>query len=331
MKLTERVIRAIKRVFEGQALPEDKNTIDQWYTNLDSDTTTVDEDRQKVKQRIFEKVYQPQAQPRISYFKYSVAAAILIVSFVTGYLYLQEKPTTDIVTVAPEWTAIDKDMPLHQAVNPADVQIVNAQIKSVKTPKAKLYQLVLEDGTQVWLNAGSVLEKITFDGKQRHVHLNGEAYFEVSKDPNRPFVIHTAQQTVTVLGTKFNLKSYANQKEVLSLVEGSVRITDKQHQSIVLTPGEAAEVEKGKLIKSNLHENNLLWREQIFAFENESLPEILDKVSRWYNVSVAPLPASTHRYSGKIHPKAMLDEVLNMLSLVSQQKVVLENNQILVK
>ncbi|MDR2284067.1 MAG: FecR domain-containing protein [Sphingobacterium sp.] len=332
MKLTDRIHRSIQRIFERKALPEDKHTIDKWYNNFEPDTLYLDEKREIIKKRMLDRIQQPRISPKRYFLRYSVAAAALLIFSCLSYLYFYRSNTLEISVTGPQLTEINLEHPnLVTSSDKKNILIVDQKVQSITTPRAQLYRISLEDGTRVWLNAGSRLEKINFDGQQRQVKLTGEAYFEVAKDAKRPFSIQTPQQTVTVLGTKFNLKSYTGQKEVLSLVEGSVHTIDKHAQSIVLTAGESIEIQNGQLNKQDLRENNLAWKDQIFAFEEENLSEILDKVSKWYNVPVDAIPDSGRRYSGKIHTQAKLQEVLDMLSLVSQKKIILDKNRIALK
>ena len=331
MKLTDRIQQSIQRIFERKALPEDKRIIDTWYDDFEPNPLHLEDTREIVKKRMFDRIQQ-QPPPRRQFAHYSIAAAVLLVCSSLGYFYFYQNSASEISVTGPQLTDINLEQPdLVKSSDKKNILIVDQKVQSITTPHAQLYRVILEDGTQVWLNAGSRLEKINFDGRQRQVQLTGEAYFEVAKDAKRPFSIQTPQQTVTVLGTKFNLKSYSGQKEVLSLIEGSVHTVDKHAQSIVLTAGESIEIQDGQLNKQDLRENNLAWKDQIFAFEEENLSEILDKVSKWYNVPVDAIPDSGRRYSGKIHTQAELQEVLSMLSLVSQKKIILDKNRIVLK
>lgn len=187
---------------------------------------------------------------------------------------------------------------------------------TVSTKRGSKSKIQLPDGTQVWLNADS---KITynenFQGKLREVQLTGEAFFDVVRDETRPFIIHTNVLDVKVLGTAFNVRSYADEKNTeTSLIRGSVEITlhsspDKKftlkpNDKLVVNNNEAkGKTEKAVLGKLPVKENLLtlgrinyqksdssaletLWIKNKLAFDKESLEEIALKIERWYDVKV---------------------------------------------
>lgn len=168
----------------------------------------------------------------------------------------------------------------------------------VVTPRGGQYQLVLADGTKVWLNAASSLRfPVAFSGKSRLVQLEGEAYFEVAKNSKFPFVVKTKQMNVDVLGTHFNVSAYADEDVVrTTLLEGSVRLTAAAKKAM-LKPGEQAVFGKDQnlqVMKANA-EDAVAWKNGYFVFDNENIQSIMRKVSRWYDVSVV--------YKGNIDQK----------------------------
>lgn len=219
-----------------------------------------------------------------------------------------------------------------------------SQTFTVSTPRGGTYEVRLPDGSSAWLNAAS---SITYspatasDGSVRRVKLTGEAYFEVAKDPNHPFVVSTQKQNVTVLGTHFNINSYADERAVkTTLLEGSVRVDLISHEgimlpdrSIVLKPGMQAD-NAGAIIEVNPVEADLAisWKNGEFAFQNESLGEIMKKVARWYDVEVIyeDPEAQYKRYGGSISKFEKISKVLGMLELTGNVKFKVENNKIIV-
>ena len=187
---------------------------------------------------------------------------------------------------------------------------------TVSTKPGSKSKLQLPDGTQVWLNSDS---KITYDesflGEFREVQLTGEAYFDVAKDKEHPFIIHTQTMDLKVLGTAFNVRSYANEKNTeTSLIHGSIEITLKNNpdKKIILKPEEkliiqnnafslqhpAKEVDNnlkelpmmilGKIhfLKKDSSATETLWVKNKLAFDDESLESIASKIERWYDVKV---------------------------------------------
>ena len=163
------------------------------------------------------------------------------------------------------------------------------------TPRGGQYQLVLSDGTKVWLNAASSLKfPAIFTGKERNVELVGEAYFEVAKNKNMPFRVSTGKLNIEVLGTHFNVSAYQDDDAIkTTLLEGSVKLTTANSQAL-LKPGEQATL--GQQQRINIQSINtdeaVAWKNGYFVFNNENIQCIMKKISRWYDVEVV--------YSGKV-------------------------------
>ncbi len=169
-------------------------------------------------------------------------------------------------------------------------RVADEKLLSVTTPRGKDYHLTLSDGTQVWLNADSKLEfPKHFNGSQRKVKLQGEAYFEVAKNAGKPFIVETEYFNTTVLGTTFNLKAYSAKDANIVLIEGSVRVNAKGHE-ITLKPGQQA-ILNSQSSTLNIKEVDTYpytqWREGFFYFEHQTLFEIMQELGRWYNVNIA--------------------------------------------
>lgn len=158
-------------------------------------------------------------------------------------------------------------------------------------PNGSQYELVLPDGTRVWVNAGSELSyRVDFNqGTQREVKLNGEAYFEVAKNKARPFVVSAGKQRIEVLGTHFNVNSYPDEQVArTTLLEGSVKVSNlASDRSSVLIPGKQALLKGAEIevIDADLEEA-LAWKNGLFIFNDEPLESIMKKVSRWYDVDI---------------------------------------------
>lgn len=155
------------------------------------------------------------------------------------------------------------------------------------TARAQQYQLVLPDGSRIWLNAATrVRFPLRFSGqKERRVELEGEAYFEIAKDASKPFIVHSNRQDIRVLGTHFNVSSYADEAEAkTTLLEGSVRVNGK----LTLKPGEQLKTDgKGKQAISKVNTAaSVAWQKGYFEFNDENIYEIMSKVARWYDVTV---------------------------------------------
>lgn len=182
---------------------------------------------------------------------------------------------------------------------------------------SKVIALTLNDGTKVWLNSESSLRYPTsFINKERKVEITGEAYFEVSKDAARKFIVTGNGVTTEVLGTHFNINAYANEPEMkVTLLEGSVQVNAKSEgrpSEVVINPGEQAKIgEKIKIIKGVNIEEVIAWKSGKFQFNKADLQEVMRQIARWYDVEI--------HYDGKIEPQQFggkLQKDLNLPELL---------------
>jgi transmembrane sensor len=159
----------------------------------------------------------------------------------------------------------------------------------LRVPRGGEYVLTLNDGTKVWLNAGSELRyPVLFLGEKRDVFLKGEGYFEVVNRGDNPFHVHLESSVVSVLGTKFNISAYESQDFVATtLVEGSVEVSVDGADSNILDPGQQSTLIRSsneiivKEVDTDLYTS---WVNGLFEFENMSLERITNQLSRWYKV-----------------------------------------------
>ena len=158
----------------------------------------------------------------------------------------------------------------------------------VETPRGGEYALLLSDGTKVHLNAMTSLRfPVTFDNGPRKVELEGEAYFEVAKDKEKPFIVKANGINVQALGTSFNIRAHKDDKSVaVILISGKVKVDDGRHEAY-MKPNErlVCNLTNGQFEKSELHPNAsyLLWRSNELAFYGESFEEICTMLTRMYN------------------------------------------------
>jgi transmembrane sensor len=196
-----------------------------------------------------------------------------------------------------------------------------AKMNTISTPNGGQYQVVLPDGTRVWLNSASNLKYPNyFSGSERLVELEGEAYFEVAKNKLSPFRIKTGLQTIEVLGTHFNVNAY-NDEPILktTLLEGSVTVSSAKNK-IILIPGQQATINRNNLettVESKVDLDQIVaWKNGVFSFENEDLRSIMRQISRWYNVSVVfNGPLSDDKFFGEISRNSNLSQVIEILKL----------------
>lgn len=154
---------------------------------------------------------------------------------------------------------------------------------SLWVPAGAEFQLTLEDGTKVWLNNQTIFQyPVKFMGNMRQVYLDGEAYFEVSRDEHHPFCVVTPNAKLNVLGTSFNVNT-KDIEEAVTLVSGSLSVSTGQCQ-VVLDPGKQAIVKENSLIKVREVDTLIYtsWLKGLFYFSNETLENVMKRLSEWY-------------------------------------------------
>ncbi|WEK18642.1 MAG: FecR family protein [Candidatus Pedobacter colombiensis] len=219
----------------------------------------------------------------------------------------------------------------------AKKQTAVGKINTVTTPKGGQYQIVLPDGTRVWLNAASTLSfPITFtDQTNRLVELKGEAYFEVSKNKAKPFIVKSDEQQVEVLGTHFNINAYHDEESTkTTLLEGSVKVAGKGMfgDEVVLKPNEQSILVGNKFSVIPVDpEMAIDWKNGYFSFNKESLPAIMRKISRWYDVEIVYQDNYTgNDFTGIVSRKKQVTEVLDLLELTGLVHFKIEGRRITV-
>lgn len=201
----------------------------------------------------------------------------------------------------------------------------------LRTPKAGEYKMMLPDGSLVWLNAASSLRFPTnFNKHERRVELTGEAYFEVAHNKAHPFIVSFNKTEVEVLGTHFNISSYQTYSKT-TLIEGAIKVSEGTNQRLI-KPGEQAFTYDGHLtVRAVDTYKSTAWKEGVFYFKDDRIKDILDEVSRWYDVNIVYNgEPNRKRYSGTIRRQATLSQVLEMLKTVSNTEYHLKDKTVTV-
>lgn len=202
---------------------------------------------------------------------------------------------------------------------------------TIMTPRGGKFQIVLPDGTKVWLNAASSLTyPSVFAADERKVELTGEGYFEVVSSVDRevqngskvPFVVKTKHQEIEVLGTHFNINAYEGESSKTTLLEGKVKVTGykngkKSNQQKILDVGQQAKWDGDQLEVKYVNTDNAIdWKNDRFTFSGENIKSIMPKISRWYNVEVEYKgDLSEANFEGSISRYENISEVLRKLEL----------------
>lgn len=206
---------------------------------------------------------------------------------------------------------------------------------TITTPRGGQYMLTLADGTKVWLNAASSLQyPATFSGKTRKVMLTGEGYFEVAKNAAMPFHVQVNTMDVEVLGTHFNINSYANESAIrTTLLEGSVKV-EEGRQVRTLQPGQQAAVVTNDEMKVLDHadlEEAVAWKDGMFQFKGADIETVLRQAERWYDVQFDYKGGIAVRFSGQISRSANAEQLLKILELTGKVKFEIHGKTIVVK
>lgn len=201
----------------------------------------------------------------------------------------------------------------------------NPIFNTLQIPRGGEYFLTLADGTEVWLNAETEIRyPVQFTGDKRIVYLDGEAYFTVAPDKNKPFTVVSTHASVSVLGTQFNFRVYPDERDVqTTLVSGSVIMqSEKYKQQIKLIPGEQGVLEKNSAKLTKQKVNTYLytaWKDGRFAFRDARLEDLFSILSRWYDLSVfyqSP-EAKDIRFTGDLNKT---DDFKSILKIIEQNE-----------
>nr|WP_121271100.1 FecR family protein [Pedobacter schmidteae] len=310
----------------------------------------------------------------IGWYKIIAAALIFIVASVGGYLYLNHQGIehTEALSfkndIAPASSktilklANGKELQLEDANGEELRQLGQGQIRktedgqliydlsaakritateavynSIVTPKGIQYQVVLSDGTKVWLNAASSLRFPNyFNGKERLVETTGEVYFEVAKDHRHPFIVRTARQTIEVLGTHFNVNAYGDEGLLkTTLLEGSVKISVTGGiAEKILKPGEQAQISNSgsiKITRPDLEES-MAWKNNLFQFNNTSIEQVMLQVKRWYDIDLVYEGAKPNLlFTGVIPKNNNISILLKVLESTGGIKFGIEGKKVIIQ
>lgn len=212
-------------------------------------------------------------------------------------------------------------------------QILSNGYCVVSTPAATTTLVTLSDGTKVMLNANSTLEyPVSFDDAEvREVRLKGEAHFEVTKNPHRPFVVKAGEMQTQVLGTVFDVKAYRKDAPKVTLMEGKVKVSNADTE-VEMRPGQTATLQADKIVVSKASSSASDWLEGDFDMDQVTLAEAMSDIGAWYNKTVvfqsqANMDKLIHfRFSRR----ASLQEIITALNEMGVAKVRIEKGKIMV-
>lgn len=206
----------------------------------------------------------------------------------------------------------------------------------LRIPRGGQYRVILEDGTSIRLNAGSTLRyPVRFSKNRRQVYLEGEGYFEVAKDPERPFVIESHGTLVEVLGTSFNVSAYKDDnKLVTTVVSGSVKVSRGDDQ-VVLLPNQSATLRRhlsaGIEVDDANIEQGVAWTKGVFMFDREDIPAVMKRIGRWYDADIVLQGNFRNKtLGGTVSRYENIRELLDVLALTGHFKYKIDGRRIIV-
>jgi transmembrane sensor len=305
MSLQE-IDKLLDRYLLGTASADEKLLVEQWLEENDThqnDWKSMDEQSKKVwlsdlYQDIHQSLNQKKDKAPLSQIKFLriVAATAAILAIVLGVSVLINK---------------------EQGVK---------NIQELAVNKGEQRFVELSDGTQVWLNSGSILKvDIDFNKDNRKVYLTGEAYFEVTHNANKPFVVYTEKLSTKVLGTRFNIRAYETEEEIkVALISGSVELSEDGELSenkIILKPKEVAAYKKNKhsleVVNTEKIEPFVEWKSKKIDFSETPLEEVVKQLESVYHVKISleNPNLSQCKITGSFEAKHGISEILNSIAL----------------
>ena len=216
-----------------------------------------------------------------------------------------------------------------------NTQTTHAAIyNTISTPRGGQYQIVLADGTNVWLNASSSLRyPVEFNDSIREVEMTGEVYFEVAHNPSKPFRVKVNDNYINVLGTHFNVMAYDNEPSInTTLLEGAVKVENKK-SSIRIFPGQQARADASgsvRVIKDADVDEAIAWKSGFFQFKSADIKSIMHQVERWYDADIHYQGEVKLHFTGQVSRSVKVSELLRKLELTNEVHFKIEGRRITV-
>lgn len=211
-------------------------------------------------------------------------------------------------------------------------QSMEVEQHTLSVPRKGFFRLTLPDGTKVWLNSStSITYPTAFNGNERRVKVNGETYFEVAPDKNKPFRVETDLFTVEAVGTAFNVNTYTDEPiATTTLVEGVVKLTNANHTTL-LKPGQQWQLagNQSKVVQTDTRPYTA-WINDEFRFSNTPLDAIMRQVARWYDAEVVFKDAVSVELNATIEKDVPLSKLLHLLAKTDEVHFSIEGNKIIV-
>lgn len=307
--MTEQYIEELIRKYaEGRATKEEIQKLRDWYRFLPADgvqwPSTDDEEKAKVSQRMIDRLKRdisPSRRRVVSISWMKVAAALILCIGVGVLIYF----------LIP----------------------VNSPYLTITNPSGKVQLVNLPDGSKVWLNASSSLEYSKSFKEERHVKLDGEAYFEVTHDEQHPFKVDGGNVQTIVLGTRFNVKAYRSAAITsISLISGKVQVLDDSKNLAVLSPLTQLQFDRQNKVGRTLQVDTTVvqaWRRGKLQFEGETIADIAHVLENWYDIKITFINANMRscRYYMTFDNTAPLEKVLAAIAETTEMQYKLDTDK----
>ena len=336
---------------------DDKNVPDNLLKGLSVEETMISpEVKKEVWQNIETSTLKKKLQVR---FFYRYAAVVILLVSIPLYFYLNKKETTkidyqsmiteyfadekgakNVIIVLPNNEKIELEEKNVELIHDAEGKMsINSKVvkeerppkttdiayQQILVPYGKTSNIVMSDGTKVWVNSGSrVVYPAIFNEKQREIYMEGEVYLEVAHKPDCPFIVKTEELEVSVLGTSFNISAYKNDSfQSVALATGSVSVKGiNQKNNTTIKPNQKYTFEndtKQSRLEDADISSDVSWKYGFLIFEKEKLDKVLKKIERYYNKPIYYNPVEMERYtvSGKLDLKENINETFRVISITA--------------
>ncbi|GGX03406.1 FecR family protein [Aquimarina muelleri] len=314
------------KYIKGESTPDEKRLVIEWIRNNDKNQKHFNILKAEYIASTLDSFSHPNTDLQYRYFlakSYkkkktyytAVVASIIIIPFISWFVF-------------NTFSNINKNI--------ENTEFLGSNIENVITGFGDHKKITLPDGSIVVLNSGSSISfPKKFDHNIRKVTLTGEAFFDIKRNVNKPFIVNTDHIKIKVLGTSFNIKSYADdEKTETTLITGEVEVfQNKNKKSVLLQPSERAtfNINNNNISVDNVNSKNILaWQDGTLIFDKTPLKQVISDLKRNYNIEFVILSDSLfkYKYTGKFD-NLTLEEVLELLKLSSPMNYRYENNKII--
>ncbi|MEH3113818.1 FecR family protein [Pedobacter terrae] len=342
----------LKKFREGTLHPEEQAFLETWYLNWDPEKQHITEaEINAAKNRVWSSLEQPVRKLKPWYWLSAVAGVFVVLALFWLYKFNTQNSRKNHVVyqkeedfkpggnkavltlasgeaislgnattgnVAHQGTVLIEQNESGKLVYTGSNHASEAvMMNKLTTPRGGEYQLVLADGTRVWLNAASSISfPAKFSGNTRKVSVTGEVYFEVAHNKKKPFLVTAGEQEISVLGTHFNISAYQDDTFVTtSLISGAVRVKNLNTKIVkLIRPGQGATTSSGgdDIVVHKIDQEEILsWKDGYFQFDDQNIYNIMKILGRWYNVDVQFMNNNhQERFGGTFSKGKQLSETL---------------------